>query len=119
MLNSKSDYRKIRDIMFGSEGHDRITVDKNVLHTRTQNRIHRNIDQFYLKELNSLYEGNDLDNSVEFQYPITLDTPLPYPKISEYFDEEKLRQAGFSTSDIFKWSGGSDPDLDALDKEDA
>ena len=105
--------------MFGSEGHDRITVDKNVLHSRTQNRIHRNIDQFYLKELNSLYEGNDLDNSIEFNYPIELDTPLPYPKISEYFDEEKLRKAGFNTSDIFKWSGGMEPDYDALEQEDA
>ena len=106
--------------MFGTDGHDRITVDNNVLHSRTQNRIHRNIDQFYLKELNSLYEGqNDLDNSIEFDYPIPLDTKLPYPSISDYFDEEKLRQAGFSTSDIFKWSGGMEPDYEALEQEDA
>lgn len=105
--------------MFGTEGHDRITVDKNVLHSRTQNRIHRNIDQFYLKELNSLYEGNDLDNSIEFQYPITLDTPLPYPSIADYFDEEKLKQAGFNKSDIFKWSGGMEPNYEALEQEDA
>ena len=116
MINSKQDYKKIRDTMFGTDGRDRITVDKNVLHSRTQNRIHRNIDQFYLKELNSLYEGqNDLDNSIEFNYPIPLDTPLPYPSISDYYDEEKLRKAGFSTSDIFKWSGGMEPDYEALE----
>ena len=105
--------------MFGTDGHDRITVDNNVLHSRTQNRIHRNIDQFYLKELNSLYEGNDLDNSIEFNYPIELDTKLTYPSIDDYFDEEKLRQAGFSKSDIFKWSGGMEPDYEALEEEDA
>ena len=105
--------------MFGTEGHDRITVDAHVLHSRTQNRIHRNIDQFYLKELNSLYEGNDLDNSIEFNYPIPLDTKLPYPSIADYFDEEKLRKAGFSTSDIFKWSGGMNPDYESLEQEDA
>ena len=119
MISSPEDYRKIRDIMFGTDGHDRITVDNNVLHSRTQNRIHRNIDQFYLKELNSLYEGNDLDNSIEFNYPIPLDTKLPYPSIDDYYDEEKLRKAGFSTSDIFKWSGGMEPDYEALEQEDA
>ena len=119
MISSPEDYRKIRDIMFGTDGHDRITVDNNVLHSRTQNRIHRNIDQFYLKELNSLYEGNDLDNSIEFNYPIPLDTKLPYPSIDDYYDEEKLRKAGFSTSDIFKWSGGMEPDYEALEEEDA
>lgn len=116
MLNSKPDYKKIRDTLLTSDnGDSRITIDNKVLHSRTQNRINRNIDQFYLKELNSLYEGNDLDNSIEFNYPIPLDTKLPYPSIDDYYDEEKLRQAGFGKSDIFKWSGGNDPNYDALE----
>lgn len=120
MISTKSDYKKIRDTLLTSDnGNSRITIDNKVIHTRKQCRISRNIDQYYLKELNSLYEGNDLDNSIEFNYPIPLDTKLPYPSIDDYYDEEKLKQAGFSKSDIFKWSGGNNPDYEALEQEDA
>lgn len=118
MLNSKEDYIKIRDKMFGNGEEDRVTVDANVLHSREQCRISRNIDQFYLKELKSLYDGNDLDNSIEFPYPIPLETALPYPSIGDYIEEDKLNEVEFQTSDMFMWSGGEDPDYETLSRED-
>lgn len=114
MLESKTDYKYIRDKMFGSNGQTRVTIDADVLGTRAQKRINRNVDYFYLKEIDTLYNTEKLQQSVEFAYPISTSNKLLTPKTDGYADKAKLDKLNVGSEDIFKYSGNEDPDYDAL-----
>ena len=114
MLNSKTDYKYIREKMFGAEGASRVTIDGNVIGTRSQKRINRNVDYFYLKEIDTLYNTEDLQQSVEFDYPINTSNKLISPKTDKYVDKVKLDKLAVDSEDIFKYSGNENPDYDAL-----
>ena len=114
MLNSKTDYKYIREKMFGAEGASRVTIDSNVIGTRSQKRINRNVDYFYLKEIDTLYNTEDLQQSVEFAYPINISNKLISPKPDRYADKDKLAKINVDSEDIFKYSGNEEPDYDAL-----
>lgn len=115
MLETRDQYKYIRDKMFGNPS--RIAIDANVLGTRNQNRIKRNVDQFYLKELKSMYETVDLENSIEFDYPISSDTQLLAPNLSLYVDLDKYNNLNADVEDVWKYSGGEDPDIEKLERE--
>ena len=114
MLKSKTDYKYIREKMFGAEGASRVTIDSDVLGTRSQKRINRNVDYFYLKEIDTLYNTEDLQQSVEFAYPINTSNKLISPKTDRYADKDKLAKINVDSEDIFKYSGNENPDYDAL-----
>lgn len=114
MLESKTDYKYIRDKMFGSNGQTRVAIDADVLGTRAQKRINRNVDYFYLKEIDTLYNTEKLQQSVEFAYPISTSNKLLTPKTDGYADKAKLDKLNVDSEDIFKYSGNEDPDYDAL-----
>ena len=114
MLKSKTDYKYIREKMFGAEGASRVTIDSNVIGTRSQKRINRNVDYFYLKEIDTLYNTEDLQQSVEFDYPINTSNKLISPKTERYADKDKLAKINVDSEDIFKYSGNEEPDYDAL-----
>ena len=114
MLKSKTDYKYIREKMFGAEGASRVTIDINVIGTRSQKRINRNVDYFYLKEIDTLYNTEDLQQSVEFDYPISISNKLISPKTDRYADKDKLAKINVDSEDIFKYSDNEDPDYDAL-----
>ena len=114
MLKSKTDYKYIREKMFGAEGASRVTIDSNVIGTRSQKRINRNVDYFYLKEIDTLYNTEDLQQSVEFAYPINISNKLISPKTELYVDKDKLAKINVDSEDIFKYSGNEEPDYDAL-----
>ena len=114
MLKSKTDYKYIREKMFGAEGASRVTIDSNVIGTRSQKRINRNVDYFYLKEIDTLYNTEDLQQSVEFAYPINISNKLISPKTDSYADKDKLAKLAVDSEDIFKYSDNEDPDYDAL-----
>ena len=114
MLKSKTDYKYIREKMFGAEGASRVTIDINVIGTRSQKRINRNVDYFYLKEIDTLYNTEDLQQSVEFDYPINISNKLISPKTERYADKDKLAKINVDSEDIFKYSDNEDPDYDAL-----
>ena len=114
MLKSKTDYKYIREKMFGAEGASRVTIDSNVIGTRSQKRINRNVDYFYLKEIDTLYNTEDLQQSVEFDYPINISNKLISPKTDRYADKDKLAKINVDSEDIFKYSENEDPDYDAL-----
>ena len=116
MLKSKTDYKYIRDKMFGSNGQTRVAIDADVLGTRAQKRINRNVDYFYLKEIDTLYNTEALQQSVEFAYPISTSNKLLAPKTDGYADKAKLDKLNVDSEDIFKYSGNEDPDYDALRK---
>ena len=116
MLESKTDYKYIRDKMFGSNGQTRVAIDADVLGTRAQKRINRNVDYFYLKEIDTLYNTEALQQSVEFAYPISTSNKLLAPKTDGYADKAKLDKLNVDSEDIFKYSGNEDPDYDALRK---
>ena len=116
MLKSKTDYKYIREKMFGAEGASRVTIDSNVIGTRSQKRINRNVDYFYLKEIDTLYNTEDLQQSVEFAYPINISNKLISPKTDSYVDKDKLDKINVDSEDIFKYSGNEEPDYDALRK---
>ena len=116
MLKTKTDYKYIRDKMFGSNGQTRVAIDADVLGTRAQKRINRNVDYFYLKEIDTLYNTSDLQQSVEFAYPISTSNKLLAPKTDGYADKAKLDKLNVDSEDIFKYSGNEDPDYDALRK---
>lgn len=112
MLESQSDYVQIRDTMFGDG--PRVAIDTDVLGTRDQNRIKRNVDQYYLKELKSLYETDNLDNSIEFSYPIPASEKLPVPTLAYYADKSKFEKLKTDVQDMWIYSGGDDPDEERL-----
>ena len=114
MLESKTDYKYIREKMFGGNGQTRVAIDADVLGTRAQKRINRNVDYFYLKEIDTLYNTDDLQQSVEFAYPISTSNKLLAPKTDGYADKAKLDKLNVDSEDIFKYSGNEDPDYDAL-----
>ena len=114
MLKSKTDYKYIREKMFGAEGASRVTIDSNVIGTRSQKRINRNVDYFYLKEIDTLYNTEDLQQSIEFAYPINISNKLISPKTDGYADKAKLEKLNVDSEDIFKYSGNEEPDYDAL-----
>ena len=114
MLESKTDYKYIRDKMFGTDGQTRVAIDADVLGTRAQKRINRNVDYFYLKEIDTLYNTEALQQSVEFAYPISTSNKLLAPKTDNYADKAKLDKLNVDSEDIFKYSGNEDPDYDAL-----
>ena len=114
MLESKTDYKYIRDKMFGTDGQTRVAIDADVLGTRAQKRINRNVDYFYLKEIDTLYNTEALQQSVEFAYPISTSNKLLTPKTDGYADKAKLDKLNVDSEDIFKYSGNEDPDYDAL-----
>ena len=114
MLESKTDYKYIRDKMFGSNSQTRVAIDADVLGTRAQKRINRNVDYFYLKEIDTLYNTEALQQSVEFAYPISTSNKLLTPKTDNYADKAKLDKLNVDSEDIFKYSGNEDPDYDAL-----
>ena len=114
MLKSKTDYKYIREKMFGAEGASRVTIDSNVIGTRSQKRINRNVDYFYLKEIDTLYNTEDLQQSVEFAYPINTSNKLISPKTERYADKDKLAKINVDSEDIFKYSENENPDYDAL-----
>lgn len=114
MLESKTDYKYIRDKMFGTGGQTRVSIDADVLGTRAQKRINRNVDYFYLKEIDTLYNTEALQQSVEFAYPISTSNKLLAPKTDNYADKAKLDKLNVDSEDIFKYSGNEDPDYDAL-----
>ena len=114
MLESKTDYKYIRDKMFGTDGQTRVAIDADVLGTRAQKRINRNVDYFYLKEIDTLYNTEALQQSVEFAYPISTSNKLLAPKTDGYADKAKLDKLNVDSEDIFKYSGNEDPDYDAL-----
>ena len=116
MLESKTDYKYIRDKMFGANGQTRVAIDSDVLGTRAQKRINRNVDYFYLKEIDTLYNTEALQQSVEFAYPISTSNKLLAPKTDGYADKAKLDKLNVDSEDIFKYSGNEDPDYDALRK---
>ena len=116
MLKSKTDYKYIRDKMFGTDGQTRVAIDADVLGTRAQKRINRNVDYFYLKEIDTLYNTEALQQSVEFAYPISTSNKLLAPKTDGYADKAKLDKLKVDSEDIFKYSGNEDPDYDALRK---
>ena len=114
MLKSKTDYKYIREKMFGTGGQTRVTIDSDVLGTRSQKRINRNVDYFYLKEIDTLYNTEDLQQSVEFDYPISTSNKLISPKTDRYADKDKLAKINVDSEDIFKYSENENPDYDAL-----
>ena len=114
MLESKTDYKYIRDKMFGTNGQTRVAIDADVLGTRAQKRINRNVDYFYLKEIDTLYNTEALQQSVEFAYPISTSNKLLAPKTDGYADKAKLDKLKVDSEDIFKYSGNESPDYDAL-----
>ena len=116
MLVSKTDYKYIRDKMFGANGQTRVAIDADVLGTRAQKRINRNVDYFYLKEIDTLYNTEALQQSVEFAYPINTSNKLLAPKTDGYADKAKLDKLNVDSEDIFKYSGNESPDYDALRK---
>ena len=61
MLNSKSDYKKVKQDQFGSG--NRITINGNVYGKRTQKLIKQNEDVVYLAEANGVV-NNVRDNSI-------------------------------------------------------
>ena len=116
MLVSKTDYKYIREKMFGTNGQTRVAIDADVLGTRAQKRINRNVDYFYLKEIDTLYNTEALQQSVEFAYPINTSNKLLAPKTDGYADKAKLDKLNVNSEDVFKYSGNEDPDYDALRK---
>ena len=114
MLVSKTDYKYIREKMFGASGQTRVAIDDDVLGTRAQKRINRNVDYFYLKEIDTLYNTEDLQQSVEFAYPISTSNKLLAPKTDSYADKAKLDKLKVDSEDVFKYSGNENPDYDAL-----
>ena len=67
-----------------------------------------------MKEIDTLYNTEDLQQSVEFDYPINTSNKLLTPKADGYADKAKLDKLNVDSEDIFKYSGSEDPDYDAL-----
>ena len=69
-----------------------------------------------MKEIDTLYNTEALQQSVEFAYPISTSNKLLAPKTDGYADKAKLDKLNVDSEDIFKYSGNEDPDYDALRK---
>ena len=69
-----------------------------------------------MKEIDTLYNTEALQQSVEFAYPISTSNKLLTPKTDGYADKAKLDKLNVDSEDIFKYSGNEDPDYDALRK---
>ena len=67
-----------------------------------------------MKEIDTLYNTEALQQSVEFPYPISTSNKLLAPKTDNYADKAKLDKLNVDSEDIFKYSGNEDPDYDAL-----
>ena len=67
-----------------------------------------------MKEIDTLYNTEDLQQSVEFDYPINISNKLISPKTDRYADKDKLAKINVDSEDIFKYSDNEDPDYDAL-----
>lgn len=121
MLENIEDYIYIRDKMLFAEKNgevvERATIDTDVLGIREQVRLPRLVDQYYLRELSALH-SDALSNSVEFDWPVPLNSKLPTPPLSKYVDEDKLLALSIDNDvDIFNFTGGEDPDIDALQEQ--
>lgn len=122
MLENIEDYIYIRDTMLFAEKNgevvERATIDTDVLGIREQVRLPRLVDQYYLRELSALH-SDVLSNSVEFDWPVPLNSKLPTPPFSKYVDEDKLLALSSIDNDvdIFNFTGGEDPDIDKLQEQ--
>ena len=67
-----------------------------------------------MKEIDTLYNTEALQQSVEFAYPISTSNKLISPKTDSYVDKVKLDKLNVDSEDIFKYSGNESPDYDAL-----
>ena len=109
MLNSKSDYKKVKQDQFGSG--NRITVDGNVYGKRTQKLIKQNEDVVYLAEANGVV-NNVRDNSILIDFPFySSEVKFPLAPIQNFVDPDKFKSVEISGQDVFKKSGGENPDL--------
>ena len=112
MLNSKSDYKKVKQDQFGSG--NRISVDGNVYGKRTQKLIKQNEDVVYLAEANGVV-NNVRDNSILIDFPFySSDVKFPLAPIQNFVDPYKFEVVEISGQDIFKKNGGENPNIQQL-----
>ena len=112
MLNSKSDYKKVKQDQFGYS--NRITVDGNVYGKRTQKLIKQNEDVVYLAEANGVV-NNVRDNSILIDFPFySSDVKFPLAPIQNFVDPDKFEVVEISGQDVFKKNGGENPNIQQL-----
>ena len=112
MLNSKSDYKKVKQDQFGSS--NRITVDGNVYGKRTQKLIKQNEDVVYLAEANGVV-NNVRDNSIIIDFPFySSEVKFPIAPIQNFVDPYKFESVEISGQDVFKKNGGENPNIQQL-----
>lgn len=112
MLNSKSDYKKVKQDQFGSG--NRITVDGNVYGKRTQKLIKQNEDVVYLAEANGVV-NNVRDNSILIEFPFySSKVEFPIAPIQNFVDPYKFEVVEISGQDVFKKNGGENPNIQQL-----
>lgn len=115
MLTNNSDYKYIRSTLLS----DRVTIDGNVYGPRPQKPIARLVDFYYLKEINALYHTDVLEDSVEFSFPLRTSNAFPTPlsELGKYVDGKKLENLDAEGQDVFKYTGGEDPDVERLSEQ--
>ena len=112
MLNSKSDYKKVKQDQFGDS--NRIAVDGNVYGKRTQKLIKQNEDVVYLAEANGVV-NNVRDNSILIDFPFySSKVKFPLAPIQNFVDPYKFEVVEISGQDVFKKNGGQNPDIQQL-----
>ena len=112
MLNNKSDYKKVKQDQFGNS--NRITVDGNVYGKRTQKLIKQNEDVVYLAEANGVV-NNVRDNSILIDFPFySSEVKFPLAPIQNFVDPYKFEAVEISGQDVFKKTGGQNPDIQQL-----
>ena len=112
MLNSKSDYKKVKQDQFGSG--NRITVDGNVYGKRTQKLIKQNEDVVYLAEANGIV-NNVRDNSILIDFPFySSEVKFPIAPIQNFVDPNKFEAVEISGQDVFKKNGGENPNIQQM-----
>ena len=112
MLNSKSDYKKVKQDQFGDG--NRITINGNVYGKRTQKLIKQNEDVVYLAEANGVV-NNARDNSILIDFPFySSDVKFPLAPIQNFVDPDKFEVVEISGQDIFKKNGGDNPNIQQL-----
>ena len=112
MLNSKSDYKKVKQDQFGSS--NRIAVDGNVYGKRPQKLIKQNEDVVYLAEANGVV-NNVRDNSILIDFPFySSKVEFPIAPIQNFVDPDKFKTVEISGQDVFKKNGGDNPNIQQL-----
>ena len=86
MINSKSQYKKVKQEQFG----ERLTVDGQVFGIRPQKLIKRNEDVVFLAEAKGVVD-NVRDGSILLDYPFYSDeVNFPTPPLASFVDIEKF-----------------------------